>query len=187
MKVSTMRELDSIHIAELITRARNNIGQDDALPHMGYMMLPDYKPSYAYKYYNIRSRHFRVQEVFFVAHDDSYNRIDGVISFADIERKTGYLRLMAVEQTLLEGQHGYDMAWFVRQAIAELCRFVTLDAIRLLIAKRGESDEFIGPHVSPGFLQIFEPCGFQQLTRLMREGGRHIHVEIYECPVVSII
>ena len=69
MKVSTMREIDSRHIAELITQARNNIGQDDALPHMGYMMLPDYKPSYAYKYYNIRSRHFWVQEVFFVAHD----------------------------------------------------------------------------------------------------------------------
>jgi hypothetical protein len=186
MRVSTMREVDSVRVADLVIRAKENIGQDDAIPHMGYMMLPDYKPNYAYKYYNVRSRHLRVHEVFFVAHDGEYGQIDGVISFADIERRKGYIRVLALGQALVEGTNGYNLVWFMQNALRELSRFVELETIRLLVAKQGQSEELIGPHVSPAFLGQFEQCGFRQLTRLEKEGGRDIHVEIYECPVPSV-
>ena len=94
MRVSTMRQIDCVRVAELITRAIERIGQDEAKPHLAYMTRPEHTPDYAYKYYNVRSRHFRLQEVFFVAHDGEYGRIDGVISFADLAHGKGYIRML---------------------------------------------------------------------------------------------
>lgn len=183
MEVSIMRQSDSLRVAELITHAIENIGRDEAGPHLAYMTRPDHTPDYAYKYYNVRSRHFRLQEVFFVAHDSDLDRIEGVVSFADISHGKGYIRVLALEPTLLNGSDGQDVVWFLRKAVGELARFVQLGAVRLVTAAQEQGEEPVGPHVSALLRQEIERCGFRRLARLEREGGQAVHVEIFESPV----
>ena len=183
MQVSTMRQIDCVRVAEFVTRAIDGIGQDDAMPHLGYMTRPENTPDYAYRYYNVRSRHFRLQEVFFVAHDGQFNQIDGVISFADIANGKGYVRVLALGPSLIGGANGHNLVWFFDQAKKEIARFVKMTGVRLITANQQQSEERIGPHISRAFLQSIEQCGFQQLARLEKEGGHDVHVEIHESPV----
>jgi hypothetical protein len=182
MRVSTMKQMDCVRVADFIGRAIEALGQDEATPHLGYMTRPENTPDYAYRYYNVRSRHFRLQEVFFVCQGDD-GEIDGVISFADIGDGKAYVRLLALGSSLMNGTNGDGVTRFVDESVRELTRFVKTSAVRVITAGQQESEERVGPHVSPAFLRAIERCGFQELARLDREGGHDVHVEIHESAV----
>ncbi len=187
MKVCVMREADSKKVASLLALARENIGRPDTLPAMLYLMLPDYKPTFIYNYYNLRSRHFRLEEVFFTALDEEQQTIQGVLSFAEFTRKKAFLKVFAVDQPLANGGAGADAGWFLDAAIAELRRFRDLEAVRLLVARKVESEteQFVGPHIDAALAGRLATHAFSKLARLEREGGRNVAVEIYERAVAA--
>ena len=75
MRGDTMREVDGVRVADVIGRAMGNIDEQHAVPQLAYVSDPDSIPAFSYRHYNIRSRHFRLDEVFFVAHDGEYRSI----------------------------------------------------------------------------------------------------------------
>jgi hypothetical protein len=178
-----MREVDSIKVADLVTVAWDNILEEGATPAMGYMMTPDYKPGYAYKYYNIRSRHLRVQEIFFVAYDGEDDaEVKGVLSFSEFDNSKAYIKLVALEEALTKGE---DVAWLVSDAVKCLQQFKHLLSVRVLVATLGVSGGFVGPHVSPVFLKALDAAGFKKTLRLDNEGGRDVNFDVYELALAS--
>ncbi len=183
MLVSVMREADCVQVAALIERALMNLGEDEQAPCMAYILLPEQTPAYSYRYYNIRSRHLRLVELFFLAHSDDYSRIEGVLSVQGIRNRRCYLRLIALDQTLMAGEGGRDTAWFLREAMRELRRYVDMDAVRLLTIGQDPSDEAPRPYMLPRLQEIIRQCEFRLCARLENELGRNTHIEFYECQI----
>lgn len=180
MKVFSMRESDSTAVARLVNKAWDSIGDENATCTMAYMLSPDYKPEFAYKSYNIRSRHLRIQELFFVAYSGEDNsEVRGVLSFSEIENSKVYVKIAVLDE---ESESSQDAAWLLRASIDELCQFIQLQSVRVLIATQGVSGEFVGPHVSPLFMDALEAVGFRKVLQLKNEGGRDVDFDIYECP-----
>jgi hypothetical protein len=178
MRVLSMRESDSIAVANLVNRAWESIDNEEASCIMAYMLAPDFKPEFAYKYYNIRSRHLRIQEIFFVAYGGTEeSEVKGVLSFSEMDGNRAYLKLLVLDE---DHKSPEDAAWLLKSSIEELRRFIKLQSIRVLIATQGVSGEFVGPHVSPIFTGALETAGFHKVLNLQNEGGRDVNFDIYE-------
>lgn len=178
-----MRECDSVRVADLIQRGIQNIGHNGTHPHMAYMILTSDAPAYIYKYYNVRSRHLRLVELFFVLHRGNRDDIHAVLSVSNVVHRKCYLKILVFDSTLLDVTDGSGLPWFMNQAMTELSRFVDVDAIRFVLSKQGGSTEPVGPHISPAFLAALSSCGFRQIAKLESEGGQDIDLEIYERPI----
>jgi hypothetical protein len=183
-----MREVDVKEVADLVTAARQSLGGGTEGPTLGYMMLPDYKPTYAYRYYNVRSRHLRLQEVFFAAYTDERDGggVAGVLSFSDFDRRKAYLKVLAFDEDMVGERPQEGLRWLLHSGMSRLREFRPIDSIRLVVARHGSTGELVGPHVDDDVLEQLGSLGFSRLARLENEGGRDIHMDIYELSIPRV-